>query len=128
MVNDKLKDLLAISGLIFLTIMAIQFFIIHFVAFANGLQYNQYWTVVNINAFGEGAIESVIYIATIPLMWYCLYRFTKQFSVKYHKWAEPKPGTLSAKIYKIGQVTFWTTLVLTVTTIICVIILWGLNT
>ena len=125
--NEKLKDFLAMAGLLFLTVMAIQFFIIHFVAFSNGLLYNQYWTVVNINAFGEAPLESIVYVATIPLMWYALYRYTHIFSVKHYSHLEPKPGTLSAKIAKMGQATFWTILVLTVTTVICLLILWGLN-
>jgi len=110
--KEKLKDLLAVSGLIFLMVMTIQWFFVFFMAVYNGLTYGYWGTNTLINYYNEGWFETILYIITIPLMMFCLYHYLHQFSVKYHRYPQYN-NTRYAKLLRLGNTTFLVTVVTT---------------
>lgn len=124
LVSEKLKDLVAVSGLIFLMVMTIQWFFVYFMTVWNGINYGYWGTTVLTNIYGEATFETMAYTITIPLMVYCLYRYLRTFSVKYHPQYN---NTKYAKLSRLGNVTFFVTVVMVLLIGVCILILVVLN-
>ena len=66
MVSEKLKDLVAVSGLIFLMVMTIQWFFVYFMTVWNGINYGYWGTTVLTNIYGEATFETMAYTINYP--------------------------------------------------------------
>jgi len=112
-------DILILISFIFSFFLAMGYLITFFTAYVNGLFYNSYQTIFNINSFNEATIEAVAFGLILIFIVIGFNTYLRQFSVKYQ--TQPKSNRT------VGQTTIWFTIIGVATVGFILLILAFLN-